>query len=55
MALYLRGEPLRDTAQLIRWTPVVPLVQPRPTVTERTVPGWYRDGHARVPGLDPVG
>jgi hypothetical protein len=55
MALYLQGSPLRDTAQLIRWTPVVPMVVPTPTVTERSVAGWHRDGHARVPGLDPVG
>lgn len=55
MATYLRGAPLSDTAQLLRWTPVTPLATPAPTITDRTVPGWQREGHARVPGLDPVG
>jgi arabinosyltransferase A/arabinosyltransferase B/arabinosyltransferase C len=55
MATYLHGDPLRDGTTLYRWTPVVPLAAPQPTVTERTVTGWHRDGHARVPGLDPVG
>jgi arabinosyltransferase A/arabinosyltransferase B/arabinosyltransferase C len=55
MATYLQGDPMRDAAQLYRWTPVVPLDSPIPTVTDRTVAGWHRDGHARVPGLDPVG
>lgn len=55
MPTYLRGDPLRDAVQLYRWTPLVPMAAPRPTVTERTVTGWHRDGHARVPGQDPVG
>jgi hypothetical protein len=55
MATYLQGDPLRDGTTLYRWTPVVPLAAPQPTVTERTVAGWHRDGHARVPGLDRVG
>ena len=33
----------------------MPLSTPEPVVTERTVMGWTSDGHARVPGLDPVG
>jgi EmbC C-terminal domain len=55
MATYLNGDPIRDAVQLYRWMPVEPLVTPRPVVTDRTVPGWAADGHARVPGLDPVG
>ena len=55
MATYLAGDPLRDTAQLHRWTPIEGLATLQPTVTGRTVSGWHRDGHARVPGLDPVG
>jgi hypothetical protein len=55
MATYLPGDPTRDGATLYRWTPVVPLSAPQPAVTERSVSGWQRDGHARVPGLDPVG
>ncbi|MCO1657912.1 arabinosyltransferase domain-containing protein [Pseudonocardia sp. S2-4] len=55
MATYLAGAPLRDAVQVYRWTPIEQLSTPRPTVTERTVSGWHRDGHARVPGLDPVG
>ncbi|WP_433557477.1 arabinosyltransferase domain-containing protein [Pseudonocardia xinjiangensis] len=55
MATYLHGDPTRDAAQLYRWSPLVPLVQPAPVVTDETVSGWHRDGHARVPGLDPVG
>ncbi len=55
MATYLRGDPLRDAAQLYRWDPVVPLARPDPAVADRTVPGWYREGRTRVPGLDPVG
>jgi hypothetical protein len=55
MATYLQGDPTRDGATLYRWTPLVPLAAPQPTVTERSVSGWHRDGHARVPGLDPVG
>ena len=55
MATYLAGDPLRDAAQLYRWTPIVPLAYPEPTITDRTIAGWERAGHARVPGLDPVG
>ncbi len=55
MATYLRGDPLRDPGQLYRWAPITPLVRPGPTVTDREVSAWRSDGHARVPGLDPVG
>jgi arabinosyltransferase A/arabinosyltransferase B/arabinosyltransferase C len=55
MPTYLAGSPLRDAVQVYRWTPVQPLATPEPVVVERTVSGWHRDGHARVPGLDPVG
>jgi len=55
MATYLRGDPTRDAVQLYRWDPIQPLATPVPAVTNRTVPGWQSDGHARVPGLDPVG
>lgn len=55
MATYLRGDPIRDAVQLYRWVPITPLVAPRPVITERSVTGWAREGHARVPGLDPVG
>ena len=54
MATYLTGDPLRDPAQLYRWVPIGSLARPEPSVTARTVPGWHRDGHARVPGIDPV-
>ncbi|HEY0812021.1 MAG TPA: arabinosyltransferase domain-containing protein [Pseudonocardia sp.] len=52
---YLAGDPTREAVQLFRWVPTVPLATPAPTVVERTVAGWASDGHARVPGLDPVG
>jgi Mycobacterial cell wall arabinan synthesis protein/EmbC C-terminal domain/Arabinosyltransferase concanavalin like domain len=52
---YLAGDPTRDAVRLYRWVPIMPLTTPRPVVTERTVMGWASDGHARVPGLDPVG
>jgi hypothetical protein len=55
MPTYLLGDPTRDAAQLYRWIPVEPLARPAPVITDRTVSGWQRDGHARVPGLDPVG
>ncbi len=55
MATYLQGDPMRDAAQVYRWVPLEPLARPEPMVTERTVAGWHRDGHARVPGLDRVG
>ncbi len=55
MATYLAGDPVRDAAQLYRWTPVQELARPDPIVTGRSVPGWERDGRASVPGLDPVG
>jgi hypothetical protein len=55
MAAYLSGDPLRDAVQLYRWVPMRPLARPEPVVTQRTVAGWYREGHARVPGIDPVG
>jgi arabinosyltransferase A/arabinosyltransferase B/arabinosyltransferase C len=55
MATYLSGDPLRDAVQLYRWVPMRPLARPEPVVTQQTVPGWFREGHARVPGLDPVG
>ncbi|HEX2299211.1 MAG TPA: arabinosyltransferase C-terminal domain-containing protein, partial [Pseudonocardiaceae bacterium] len=55
MATYLSGDPLRDAVQLYRWAPMRPLARPEPVVTQRTVAGWYREGHARVPGIDPVG
>ena len=54
MATYLRGEPLREAVQLVRWVPVVPLEEPAPQVTSTTVPGWRSEGHARVPGRDPA-
>ncbi|WP_345603302.1 arabinosyltransferase domain-containing protein [Pseudonocardia adelaidensis] len=54
MATYLRGEPLREPAQLLRWIPVVPLEEPTPHVTTTSVPGWRADGHTRVPEVDPV-
>jgi arabinosyltransferase A/arabinosyltransferase B/arabinosyltransferase C len=52
---YLAGDPVRDAVRLYRWVPIMPLSTPEPVVTERTVMGWAADGHARVPGLDPVG
>lgn len=52
---YLAGDPTRDAVRLYRWIPIPGLTSPRPTVTEHTVMGWASDGHARVPGLDPVG
>jgi len=52
---YLAGDPVRDAVRLYRWVPIMPLSTPEPVVTERTVMGWASDGHARVPGLDPVG
>ena len=55
MPTYLVGDPTRDAVQLYRWVPISPLARPAPTVVERTVAGWASDGHARVPGLDPVG
>ncbi|WP_246106447.1 arabinosyltransferase domain-containing protein [Pseudonocardia kunmingensis] len=55
MATYLAGDPVRDPAQLYRWAPIGPLAAARPTVGAQTVPGWHRDGHARVPDVDPVG
>ncbi|GEL16481.1 arabinosyltransferase domain-containing protein [Pseudonocardia asaccharolytica] len=55
MATYLRGDPTRDAAQLYRWVPIQPLATPAPSVTDRTVAGWYAEGRTRVPGLDPVG
>ena len=54
MATYLTGDPTRDAAELYRWIPLEPLTRPQPVVTDRTVSGWHRDGHARVPGLDQV-
>jgi hypothetical protein len=54
MATYLTGDPTRDAAELYRWIPLEPLTRPQPVVTDRTVSGWHRDGHARVPGLDRV-
>ncbi|WP_158228066.1 arabinosyltransferase domain-containing protein [Pseudonocardia sp. MH-G8] len=55
MATYLTGDPLRDAAQLYRWIPIGPLAVARPTTTDRTVAGWHRDGHARVPEVEGVG
>lgn len=55
MPTYLAGDPLRDAVQLYRWTPLVPWAHPVPSVVPRDVPGWFADGHTRVPGLDPVG
>jgi arabinosyltransferase A/arabinosyltransferase B/arabinosyltransferase C len=55
MPTYLAGDPLRDGAQLYRWVPIQPLTRPEPVVTDRTVTGWHREGHARVPVIDPVG
>jgi Mycobacterial cell wall arabinan synthesis protein/Arabinosyltransferase concanavalin like domain/EmbC C-terminal domain len=52
---YLAGDPTRDAVRLYRWIPIMPLTTPQPVVTEHTVMGWTSDGHARVPGLDPVG
>ncbi|WP_433290901.1 arabinosyltransferase domain-containing protein [Pseudonocardia sp. CA-142604] len=55
MPTYLQGDPTRDAAQLYRWNVEEPLARPVPVITDRTVAGWERNGHARVPGLDPVG
>jgi arabinosyltransferase A/arabinosyltransferase B/arabinosyltransferase C len=55
MPTYLAGDPLRDAGQLYRWRPIGPLARPEPVVTWQTVPGWHREGHPRVPGIDPVG
>jgi hypothetical protein len=55
MATYLRGEPLREAAQLFSWMPVVPLEEPAPHITTALVPGWRAEGHARVPGRDSAG
>jgi len=55
MPTYLAGDPTRDAVQLYRWSLVAPLTTLKPTVVEHTVAGWVSDGHARVPGLDPVG
>jgi arabinosyltransferase A/arabinosyltransferase B/arabinosyltransferase C len=55
MPTYLAGDPTRDAVQLYRWSLVAPLTALKPTVVEHTVAGWVSDGHARVPGLDPVG
>jgi arabinosyltransferase A/arabinosyltransferase B/arabinosyltransferase C len=55
MATYLAGDPLRDAAQLFRWTPVTPMITPTPVVAVHSVAGWHSDGRTRVPGLDPVG
>lgn len=55
MPLYLRGDPVRDTAQLYRWAPNGPLTTLTPVVTGQDVAGWHADGNARVPGLDRVG
>ena len=52
---YLAGDPTRDAIRLYRWIPITGLRTPQPVVTEHTVMGWTSDGHARVPGLDPVG
>jgi arabinosyltransferase A/arabinosyltransferase B/arabinosyltransferase C len=55
MPTYLAGDPLRDAGQLYRWVPIQPLARPEPVVIPRTVAGWHQEGHARVPGIDPVG
>ena len=55
MPTYLAGDPLREAAQLRRWTPVQPLREPVPDVVEREVSGWSYPGRARVPELDPPG
>jgi arabinosyltransferase A/arabinosyltransferase B/arabinosyltransferase C len=55
MPTYLTGDPLRDAAQLYRWVPIQPLARPEPAVADRTVTGWHQEGHARAPGVDPVG
>ncbi len=52
---YLAGDPTRDAIRLYRWIPITGLRTPQPVVTEHTVMGWTSEGHARVPGLDPVG
>ncbi len=52
---YLAGDPTREAVRLYRWIPITALSTPQPVVTEHTVMGWTSDGHARVPGLDPVG
>jgi hypothetical protein len=54
MATYLRGEPLREAAQLFSWIPVVPLEEPTPHVTTTSVSGWRAEGGPRVPERDPV-
>lgn len=55
MATYLRGDPFREAAQVMRWVPITPMTTPAPVVTGRSVAGTHSDGHARVPGLDRVG
>ncbi|HLU57644.1 MAG TPA: arabinosyltransferase domain-containing protein [Pseudonocardia sp.] len=55
MPTYLDGDPLRDAVQLYRWLPIGRLAHPEPVVTWRTVGGWERTGHPRVPSIDPVG
>jgi hypothetical protein len=55
MPTYLAGDPTRDAAQLYRWVPVQPFRALTPIVAGQDVTGWHSDGHARVPGLDPVG
>jgi hypothetical protein len=55
MPTYLAGDPLRDAGQVYRWVPIRPLARPEPVISWHTVIGWHQDGHARVPGIDPVG
>ncbi len=55
MPTYLRGDPVRDAAQLYRWVQDTPLTTLTPVITGQDVAGWHADGRARVPGLDPAG
>lgn len=52
LPVYLRGEPLRHVVEVYRWIPVESLNHPVPEISDRTVPGWYKQGRATVPGLD---
>ena len=49
MPTYLRGDPTRDSVQLYRWEPVVPLRTLAPTVRDQ--PEHTDPGHLRVPQL----
>jgi hypothetical protein len=55
MPTYLRGDPLRDAGRLYSWTPIALLGVAEPVVEQRTVSGWERTGHTRVPAIASVG